>query len=135
MRWIRTAALVAAGVLAGCENRVDECNKLIRVINTEGANVKPATDENLKEVADALDALAKKMEAVQVSIPELKKYRDQYRDSVADMGKKAHAAADAKAEANADPQKITDAKTAYNAAVEQNNKLTADINGFCGGKP
>jgi uncharacterized membrane protein YjjP (DUF1212 family) len=129
------ALMVAALAVSGCENRVGQCNKLIEVINTEGNKLKVSSDAaGLKKMADDLDAAAKKLEAVDITIDKLKGYRDEYKNFMVDFSKAARAFAEMQSGEAADPKKSQDALANLNTSLQKSSKLTDDINNYCQGK-
>jgi hypothetical protein len=62
------AATISLGLL-GCDGKIAQCNRLIEVINKEQGPLKKATGNDpaaLKKLADTLDDVAKKVEAVEL---------------------------------------------------------------------
>jgi hypothetical protein len=127
-------ALVLTG--AGCNKKVDECNKLIQVMNTEGAKLSPkgsATDPStMTKMADDLDNAAKAIGAVELSIPELVKFRDDSKKLFTDVGTAARASG--KALEGKDLAAATTALKQLTDAAQSNTKLVNDINKFCSGQ-
>jgi hypothetical protein len=138
MRIFSTAGIltIVLGALAsGCENRVGECNKLIEVINSEGEKLQVKSDAaGLKTMADELDASAKKIEGVPLTIDKLKKYRDEYKGFMVDFAKAARAAAQMQSGDAPDVTKLQEAMNNLNSSVQKSSKLTTDINNYCQGK-
>lgn len=140
-RWL--AAPMAFGLLfgltlvaSGCNKKVDECNKLISVMNTEGAKLNtkgsPTDPAVMKKMADDLDAAAKAIGDVDVSLPELIRFRD---DSKKLFNELASAARDSsKVLEGKDLAAATVALKKLTEAMQQNGKLVADINKFCSGQ-
>ncbi len=124
----------AAIACTGCGKKIAECNKLITVINAEGGKLsdRPPDDAaGLNQMADDLDGAAKKVAAVEVTVPELQKHRDDYAQLLKDV---ASASRDAAAASESkDLGKITVAMKSLSDSAQRSSKLTDDINGFCHG--
>lgn len=133
VRAIATSALVfaAAGLTVGCNNKVAECNKLIEMANTEGEKMgQPGGDAaSLKKMADDLDAAAKKLGEVPVTLPELVTFRDDLKKQYTEVAGAARDAADAIGSNNL--EKANGALAKFTAAETANAKLVSDINKFC----
>jgi hypothetical protein len=131
------AAVFALALSAsGCNKKVEECNKLIQVMNSEGAKLSPkgsATDPStMTKMADDLDTAAKAIGAVEVSLPELQKFREDSKKLYTDVAAAARESGKALegkdlATATASLKKLTD-------SAQANKKLTDDINKFCQGQ-
>jgi len=128
----------AALLVTGCgQKKINECNALIQVINTGVQNLekgnKIAGDATgvaeLKGMADAMDKVAGDAGKVELTIPELKKQRDDYQTMAKEVAKAARDMASA-AEAK-DANKINAAQAAMEKAVKQEDPLVDGINKFC----
>jgi hypothetical protein len=134
------AAVVAcAALLAGCgQQKVNQCNALIQVINTGVQSLEKspkvegdtAGSADLKVMADTMDKVASDAAKVPLTIPELKKFSAEYQSMAKDVSKAARdmgAAADAK-----DQKKVAAAQAALEEAVKREDPLITSINTFCG---
>jgi hypothetical protein len=119
---------------AGCNSKVGECNKLIGVMNTEGGKLKVsgADPAALKKMADDLDASSKTIGAVELSIPELVKYRDDAKKVFTDVA--AGARSSAQAVESKDLAKVGSSMKVLSESAQANSKLVSDINAFCQAK-
>src|SRR5438105_1788816 len=137
---MRTAlfAAVAALVLAGCDRRVQQCNRLIDAINEEQPKLAKAirqgptpepTPEALENFAKRLDELRSKITRIQLKDGKLVAYRDSYAKLAEGI-----AGAARKTAAN-----FEDRKEAAKAAAELNSfkdgekTLVKQINEYCQG--
>jgi len=123
---------VAAVGLAGCNDRISQCNALITVINEEQAKHKDASGESvdeLKKLADGLDATGKKIGDVQLKDEKLKSHRDEYKKMCEDLAKAARDAATA----GDDAGKKEGAIKVMQGIGPREDKLVNDINAYCQG--
>jgi flagellin-like hook-associated protein FlgL len=137
-----TAPLAAAAVFAlalsasGCNKKVEECNKLIQVMNSEGAKLSPkgsATDPStMTKMGDDLDTAAKAIGDVDVSLPELQKFRDDSKKLFTDVATAARESG--KALEGKDLAAATTALKKLTDSAQANTKLVNDINKFCQGQ-
>lgn len=131
------AAAIAVGLaawgLAGCKaGRISQCNALITVINEEQGkhkDLKGESPDELKKLADALDATAKKIGEVELNDPKLQEFREDYKKMAGDLAK---AARDAAA-AGEDRDKLEKAIKTMQSIGPREDKLVNDINAFCQG--
>ncbi len=130
------ACIALAGVVTvanGCGGKVAQCNKLAKVINEQGGKIgSPSDAKGLKKMAGDLDKAAKEVEAVDVSIPELKKFRDASAKVIKDVAKAARTVADVK-DAK-DVKKLTGSMKSLQETMTKSSKLVNDVNSFCQGK-
>lgn len=119
---------------AGCGSKVAECNKLIEVLNAEGAKLagKGADAASFKKMADDVDAAAKKIGEVEVKTPELVKYRDDMKKFYSDFAGAARNAGTAME--SGDLSKVMGVTKELSELANKNTKLVTDINNFCQGK-
>lgn len=135
----RIAATSALCILAtGCgQKKIAECNALVQVINTGVVRLEKApkneTDAtgitDLKAIADAMDKVAADAGQVQVTLKEVKRFRDDYQKMVRDIAKAGHDLAAAAQEK--DTAKQATAQSALDAAVKQEDPLVDQINKYC----
>jgi hypothetical protein len=143
---MRIHAFLVAGIsgaallfTAACgQKKITECNNLIQVINTgvqslekggKGQGDDGGANSDLKAVADAMDKVAVDASKVDLSVPELKKFSSDYQGMAKDVAKYARemlAASDVK-----DVKRMSDAQTAMEKAVKQEDPLVDSINKFC----
>ena len=139
---MRHAPLVSLLVLmasaVGCaDKRVDECNRLVAVINggIEKLEQRPAPPADGTGVAE-LETLAKAMEEVtastsqvELTLPELKKIAEDYQAMTRDV---AAAAKEMAAAANAkDEKRLSTAEIALQTTVKREDPLVTDLNKIC----
>lgn len=121
---------------SGCNKKVDECNKLISVMNTEGAKLNtkgsPTDPAVMKKMGDDLEAAAKAIGAVEVTLPELVKFRDDSKKLFNDLASAARNSG--KVLEGKDLAAATVALKQLTDSMQQNGKLVADINKFCSGQ-
>jgi hypothetical protein len=133
------AVLAALGAAtAGCgQKRITECNAMVRLINEGVSTVEklpkneadPSGVSDLRAMADAMDKVAADAESVQLTLPELKKLRDDYQKMAKDIAK-----AERELAASAldkDTTKRTAAAATLDAAVKQEDPLVDQINKYC----
>ena len=138
---MRVSSLVCVPVLAlsallgvGCNSKVEECNKLIGAMNTEGGklNVKGSDPAALNKMADDLDASAKAIGGIELTIPELVQYREGAKKVFTDVAGGARASAQAME--TKDITKVAGAMKALGESAKANTKLVGELNSFCQGK-
>ncbi len=138
MRTITITGLVAVAFLTfgtGCDSKVGECNALIKVINDAQAKIKfggGADPAALDKAATDIDAAASAVGAAEVSLPELSKFRDDYKQLLTDTAKAMRDTATAAK--SQDLAKLTSVTKDLSKAGANASKLTGEINTFCGGK-
>jgi hypothetical protein len=140
---------LAAG-LAGCgQKKITECNGLVTVINAGVVSLEkapkneadPTGVSDLRAMADSMDRVGGEAAAVQLTLPELKKLRDDYQRMAKDIAKAERelaTAAQDQAAAGSDPDKKaqsltrrTAAEATLDTAVKQEDPLVDSINKFC----
>ena len=125
-------ATVALGVLPGCDNKIGQCNHLIKVINEEGKNIKGMSGDDtasLNTASTTLENTSKKVAAVELKDPKLIAFRDTYKKMAEDLAaaaKDTAAAIDSK-----DAKRIREAHDKMNAFPKRENDLVSDINKYC----
>ena len=128
---VLVAALLAVAFTA-CDRKIPQCNRLIKVINTEQGAVrdKPATDPpSLRKLADSLEGVSKKVAAVELDDPKLVELRNQYAE-MAD-GISTAARATAKALEEDDFTAAEKSNKELEAVGKREAPLVADLNGYC----
>lgn len=127
------ALLIVSAGLMGCKaGRISQCNSLITVINEEQGKHKDLKGENpeeLKKLADALDATSKKIGEVELNDEKLQDFRGQYKTMAEDLAKAARDAATA----GEDRDKLEKAIKTMQSIGPREDKLVNDINTFCQG--
>ncbi|AKT36803.1 hypothetical protein [Chondromyces crocatus] len=120
---------------AGCNSKVEECNKLITVLNQESGKISEGmkgTDAGVfKKMADDLDAAVKTIGEVEVKTPELVKFRDDMKKSYTEFSAAARGAGQSM---ESDPVKAMGSLKQLTDLATQNSKLVGDINSFCHAK-
>jgi hypothetical protein len=132
--------VAAAGALAmagsGCaQKKLAECNALVQVINSGVVSIEktprneadPTGVSDLKAMAEAMDKIAGEAAGVQITVPELKRLRDDYQK----MAKEIARAERELAGATQDRDKRTAAEAALDAAVKLEDPLVDQINKVC----
>jgi hypothetical protein len=91
MKQLILASLAGAAALlsTGCENKVGQCNALIKVLNDAQGKIKPAKADPgaFETLAGDLEAAAGEVGKAQVKLPELQKFRDDYKQLLLDTAK------------------------------------------------
>ena len=132
--------LVAAFAVSGCgeQKKVKECNSFVTVINsgvdrvTKTINTVPdsgAAVNELRSLADEMEAISGETKKVQLSLPDLQKISERYQTMVTDI---ATAARDlATAVDNVDREKMTAAQGTLDQAVKREGPLVEELNKYC----
>lgn len=128
-------AALAAG---GCgQKKIAECNALVQVINAGVVKLEKAPKNeadasgvsDLRAMADSMDKVASDAGGVELTLPELRKMRDDYQKMAKDI---ARAERDLAASAqDRDASRRTAAEGALDAAVKQEDPLVDQINKYC----
>lgn len=129
-------ALILGGLGCG-QKKIEECNSLIQVINTNVASMKKGltgqdVDGGVKELnamADAMDKIADDAAKVELSTPELKKFGADYQAMARNIAKAERDMASAAAAK--DSAKLMAAQTQLDQFSKQEEPLVAAINKFC----
>lgn len=126
---------IAALSVTACDGRVQQCNRLIKVINDEQEPLKKAPGSNdpaaLKTIADTLDTVAKKVAEVDLEDERLVKFRDDYKTMAEDLAKASRDTAGA-FESN-DPKKAAEATKHMASFGPRETELVGAINKYCQG--
>lgn len=133
------SALLALGVtgvmgLTGCDGKISQCNRLIEVINKEQGPLKEASGSDpaaLKKLADTLDDVAKKVEAVELKDEKLVGFRDEYAKMAKDLSKASRDTATALE--GKDPTKAAEAAKNMSSFGSRESDLVDNINKYCSG--
>ncbi|APR79742.1 Hypothetical protein A7982_05089 [Minicystis rosea] len=156
---VAAALIVAAG--SGCgQKKLTECNALVGVINAGMVSLEKAPKNekdptgiaDLRAMAEGMDRIATEAAAVQLTVPELKKLRDDYQKMAKEIGRAERelaTAAEERAAARNAPNgdgpseavlkaaedrytaRRNAADSAIEAAVKQEDPLVDQINKFC----
>jgi hypothetical protein len=138
MRTSKIALGLICLAAAGCgQKKITECNALVSVINTGVVNLEkapkteadPSGVTDLRAMADAMDKVAADAGAVQLTIPEVKRLRDEYQKMAKDIAKAERELAAAAQERDA--ARRTAAEGALDTAVKQEDPLVDQINKIC----
>lgn len=144
MIFSRTCTLMlmvsAVSLLAvGCESKVNQCNKLIKVANQASTELKSMNKGNntnavgqLKAAANSLDQYAKEMKAVELKDEKLKDFQDRFvkmYEQSRDSSRAIVAAVDKK-----DSKAANENLSKLQTAASQENTLVNDVNQYCQGK-
>jgi len=129
--------LLAAASFGCGQKKITECNAMVQVINAGVVNLEkaPKSDADptgvsgLRAMADALDKVAADAGSVQLTLPELKKMRDEYQRIAKDIAKAERELA--AAAQDKDGARRTAAESTLDAAVKQEDPLVDQINKFC----
>jgi hypothetical protein len=127
-----------AAATAGCgQKKISECNAMVQVINSGVVSLEkaprneadPSGVSDLRVMADAMDKVAVEASSVQLTLPELKKLRDEYQKMVKDIARAERELASAAQEK--DQARRSAADTALDVAVKQEDPLVDQINKYC----
>ena len=123
---------------SGCgQKKITECNAVVQVINSgvvalekaPKSETDPTGGADLRAMADAMDKVAAEASSVQLTLPELKKLRDEYQKMVKDIAKAERELASAAQDKDA--ARRTAADGSLDAAVKQEDPLVDQINKYC----
>ena len=113
--------------------RVAECNRLISVMNSEGAKLSPkgsATDPStMTTMADDLDSAGTAMAGVKLSLPKLVSFRDRSVALFRDVARAARSSGEALR--TKDLAAATKALKELTESAQANTALITDINAYC----
>lgn len=135
---IAAASMLLAAATAGCgQKKIAECNALVQVINAGVVSLEkapknesdPSGISDLKAMADAMDKVAADASSVQLTVPELKKLRDDYHKMAKDIAKAERELAAAAEERNT--ARRSAAEGTLEAAVKREDPLVDSINKYC----
>jgi hypothetical protein len=129
--------LLAAASLGCGQKKITEGNAVVQVINAGVVSLEkapkneadPTGVSDLKAMAEAMDKVAADAAAVQLTLPELKKIRDDYHRMAKDIAKAERELASAAQERDAARRGA--AESTLDAAVKQEDPLIDQINKFC----
>ncbi len=130
-------ALLSAASWGCGQKKITECNAMVQVINAGMANIEkvpkneadPSGVSSLRALAEALDKVAADAAAVQLTLPELKKMRDEYQRIAKDIAKAERELAGAAQEHDA--ARRTAAEATLDTVVKEENPLVEQINKYC----
>ncbi|MCA9625423.1 MAG: hypothetical protein KC731_40655 [Myxococcales bacterium] len=136
--WMATS-LLALGTtaimgLAGCDGKISQCNRLIEEINKEQGPLKEASGSDpaaLNKLADTLDGVATKVEAVELKDEKLVGFRNDYAKMAKDLASASRDTATA-LESN-DPTKAAEAAKTMSSFGSRESDLVDNINKYCSG--
>jgi hypothetical protein len=138
-RALTTAALVLlAAAVAGCgQKKLAECNALVQVINGGVVSLEkapkndsdPSGIADLRAMAEAMDKIAAETANVQLTLPELKKMRDDYQKMAKEIARAERELASAAEERNAGRRST--AEGTLDGAVKLEDPLVDQINKYC----
>jgi hypothetical protein len=140
MQPTKALALLLAGTftLAGCgQKKIAECNAVVQVINAGVVSLEkapkneadPSGVSDLRAMADAMDKIAADAQSIQLTLPELKKLRDDYQKMAKDIAKAERDLASAAQDR--DSARRTTAESTLDLAVKQEDPLVDQINKYC----
>lgn len=143
-------AFAAAIASAGCgQKKIAECDALAGVINTNVTRLEKAPKNesdptgiaNVKAMAEEMDKVAATIGAVELTVPELKKIRDDYQRMAREIAKAERELARAAEERNASVNDATKraaaeaavkkADAALESAVKAEEPLVDNLNKLC----
>ena len=138
MRRPPALALCLLTAALGCgQKKITECNALVQVINAGVVSLEKAPKNDadrtgvsdLRTMADAMDKVAADAAGVALTLPELKKLRDEYQKMAKDIGKAERELA--AAAQDHDLSHRAAAESALQAVVKQEDPIVDAINKYC----
>ncbi|MBM4373674.1 MAG: hypothetical protein FJ095_01215 [Deltaproteobacteria bacterium] len=133
---LRLLVLVPFLAFAGCNPRADECNRLIAVMNAAEDGLdgteRQADAAGIRRFAGDLDAVAARLDTVELKLEPLREFRERYRKILADYARALRTLADA--QDTADGTKLRATVEDGNALERDSHKLIGELNDYCGGK-
>lgn len=132
--FLAALALAASGCV---QKKITECNTLVQVINHGVVSLEkapknesdPSGISDLRAMAESMDKIAGETASVQVTLPELKKLRDDYQKMAKEIARAERELAAAAEERNA--ARRSTAEGSLDAAVKQEDPLVDQINKYC----
>jgi hypothetical protein len=130
--------LLATLALAGCgQKKITECNAVVQVINAGVVSLEkapkneadPTGVSDLRAMADAMDKIAADAQNIPLTLPELKKLRDDYHKMAKDIAKAERELASAAQDRDA--TRRATAESTLDLAVKQEDPLVDQINKYC----
>jgi hypothetical protein len=139
VRLSRAVPLILAPLaLAGCgQKKIAECNAVVQIINAGVVSLEkapkneadPTGVSDIRAMADAMDKIAADAQNIQLTLPELKKLRDDYQKMAKDIAKAERELASAAQERDA--ARRATAESTLDLAVKQEDPLVDQINKYC----
>jgi len=129
------ALLLLAGLGAGCDGKIAQCNRLIDAINKAQAPMKKQAKNDpkvLSKIETNALSLAKKVRAVELKDEKLIALRDSYAKMAEELASTAKDTA--KVFAEGDAKKAEEARKNMGKFGPRETKLVAEMNGYCQGK-
>jgi hypothetical protein len=124
--------------LTGCgQKKIAECNAVVQVINAGVVSLEKAPKNeadptgvaDLRAMADSMDKIAADAQSIQLTLPELKKLRDDYQKMAKEIAKAERELASAAQDR--DTARRATAESTLDSAVKQEDPLVDQINKFC----
>jgi hypothetical protein len=131
-------SLVCLLATAGCgHKKIAECNAVVQVINAGVVSLEkapkneadPTGVSDLRAMADAMDKIAAEAQSVELTLPELKKLRDDYQKMAREIAKAERDLASAAQDR--DTARRAAAESTLDIAVKQEDPLVDQINKYC----
>jgi len=128
--------IAALGLVSACDSKINQCNRLIEVINNEQTPIKEMKTQgndagSFKKLADVLDGVAGKVKAVELKDEKLVKFRDDYATMAEELAGSSREAADALG--GTDMKKTTAAIKKMQSFAPRESELVENINKYCSG--
>lgn len=126
--------------VSGCgeQKKVKECNSFVTVVNsgvdrvTKSINTAPdsgAAVNELRSLADEMDAIGAETKKVPLTLPDLQKLSERYQTMVSDIAASARELATAVD--NVDRENMTKAQATLDQAVKREGPLVEELNKYC----
>ena len=135
MRWSMVGVMVCAALaMSGCDGRIPQCNRLIKVINEEQGAIKAASGDDaaaLNTFADTLESVANKVSGVELEDEQLSAFRDAYAAMAKDLAKASRDTASALEKG--EHKEAADGAKEMSGFGERESELVDSINKYCSG--
>ena len=130
-------AVFAFGVTGCVQKKIAECNAVVQVINSGVVSLEkapkneadPTGASDLRAMADAMDKIAAEAASIQLTLPELRKLRDDYQKMAKEFARAERELAAAAQERDAARRNAAEAT--LDAAVKLEDPLVDQINKVC----
>jgi regulator of extracellular matrix RemA (YlzA/DUF370 family) len=128
--------IASLGLVTACDSKINQCNRLIEVINKEQdpiKNMKTSGNDagSFKKLADVLDGVAGKVKGVELKDEKLVKFRDDYAKMAEELAGSSREAAEALG--GTDMKKTTEAIKKMQSVGPRESELVDNINKYCSG--
>jgi methyl-accepting chemotaxis protein len=134
------ALTLVVGLCGGCgaPKKIEECNGLVGVINagvdriekgSNGSSDASAAVAELRKLAESMEDIGKRSAALRLSLPELRKFSQEYQQMASEVATAARQLADAVDKVDLEAK--TTAQESMDKALRREDPLVEAINKFC----